>query len=107
MCFLFFRLCLEFTDKQFILKWLSEINHTSDLLNDTLFNFYMAGLYLSKICDRYQQQIVLKLLNKTILLPIVAYAIDLESNCYNRYDLIKVIPAAACIQVSFFTCLDD
>lgn len=62
----------------------------------------MAGLYLSKICDHSQQQIVLKLLNKTILLPIIAYAMDLESNCFNRYDLIKVIPTAACIQVSFY-----
>lgn len=106
MPFWFFRLCLEFTDKQFILKWLSEINHTSDLLNDTLFNLFMAGLYLSKICDRSQQQIVLKLLNKTILLPIIAYAMDLESNCYNRYDLLKAIPTAACIQVSFL-CLHD
>lgn len=98
---------MEFNDKQFISKWLSEMNQTSDLLNNSLFNFYLAGLYLSKICDRSQQQIVLKLLNKTILLPLITYAMDLESNCYNRYDLMKIIPTAACTQVSFFLCIDD
>lgn len=82
-------------------KWLSEINETSDLLKDSQFNFYLAGLYLNKIGDRSQQQMILKLLDKTILLPLIAYAIDLETSNYNRFDLIKVIPTAACIQVSF------
>lgn len=97
---LIFRLCPEFNNKQFISKWLSEINHTSDLLDNTMFNFYLAGLYLSKICDRSQQQIVLKLLNKQYLLPLISYALDLEISHYGRFDLMKVIPTAACKPVS-------
>lgn len=79
---------------------MSKINHTGDLLDDTQFNFYLAGLYLSKICDRSQQQTVLKLLNKQYLLPLIAYAVDLETSHYGRFDLMKVIPTAACIPVS-------
>jgi len=80
---------------------LTEINHTSHLLFDPQFNFYLAGLYLSKIGDRSQQQIILKLLDKKYLLPLIAYAIDQETNYFNRYDLMKVIPTAACVYVSF------
>lgn len=94
-------MCPEFDDKQFFSKWLLEINQINDLLNDAQFNFYLAGLYLCKIGDRSQQQILLKLLNKKYLMPLIAYAIDREKNFYNRFDLIKVIPTAACIQVSF------
>lgn len=61
----------------------------------------MAGLYLSKICDQSQQQIVLRFLNKKILLPLIFYAVDLETNYYNQFDLMKIIPTAACIQVKF------
>lgn len=50
--------------------------------------------------DRSQQQVILKLLNKTILLSIISYAVDLEKSYYNIFDLIKVIPTAAYIQVS-------
>lgn len=91
------KLCPEFNNKQFTSKWLSEINHTSELLNDTQFNFYLVGLYLSKICDRSQQQTVLKLLNKQYLMPLISYAVDLETSHYGRFDLMKVIPTAACI----------
>ncbi|KAF0756958.1 DUF3730 domain-containing protein [Aphis craccivora] len=91
------KLCPEFSNKEFTSKWLSEINHTSDLLNDTQFNFYLAGLYLSKICDRFQQQTILKLLNKQFLLPLISYSLDLEISHYGRFDLIKSIPTAACV----------
>ncbi|XP_060848840.1 uncharacterized protein LOC132928291 isoform X1 [Rhopalosiphum padi] len=90
-------LCPEFSDKQFTSKWLSEINHTGDLLNDTQFNFYLAGLYLSKICDRSQQKTILKLLNKQFLLSLISYSMDREINHYGRFDLMKVIPTAACV----------
>lgn len=79
---------------------MSEINHTSDLLDDTMFNFYLAGVYLSKLCDRSQQQTVLKLLNKQYLLPLISYALDLQISHYGRFDLMRVIPTAACIPVS-------
>lgn len=79
---------------------MSEINHTSDLLNDTQFNFYLVGLYLSKICDRPQQLTLLKLLNKQYLLPLISYAVDQEISNYGRFDLMKVIPTAACVPVS-------
>lgn len=95
----FFRLSSEFYSKQFFSKWLSEINSASELINDSQFSFYFAGLYLSKIGDHSQQQAVLKLLNKKILLPLIAYSVDLETCHYNRFDLIKFIPTAACIQV--------
>ncbi|KAL5242600.1 hypothetical protein ACI65C_010010 [Semiaphis heraclei] len=94
------KLCTEFNNKQFTIKWLSEINHTSDLLNDTQFNFYLVGLYLSKICDRPQQLTLLKLLNKQYLLPLISYAVDQEISNYGRFDLMKVIPTAACVPVS-------
>jgi len=84
---------------------LSEIHQTSDLLNDTQFNFYLAGLYLCKICDRTQQQTVLKLLNKQFLLPLISYSVDLETSHYGRFDLMKVIPTAACISVSLLFCM--
>lgn len=100
-----FRLCPEFNDKQLISKWLSEINQMSNLLNDREFNFYLAGLYLNKIGDRSQQQIILKLLNKQYLVPLISYAINIETRYHNQFDLIKVIPTAACIQVSFFVIL--
>lgn len=93
-----FRLCQEFNDKQFLSKWLSEINQIS-LLNDSEFNFYLAGLYLSKISDRSQKQIILKLLNKQFLMPLISYAVNIETNYHNRFDLIRLIPTAACIQV--------
>lgn len=98
-----FRLCPEFNNKQFISRWLSEINQTSSLLNDSLFNFFLAGLYLCKIGDRSQLQILLKLINKKYFMPLIAYALDLETDFYNRFDLIKVIPTAACVLVSFFS----
>lgn len=97
--FLFFRLCKKLNNKQFVSKWLSDINQSNNLLNDTLFSFYLGGLYLSKICERSQQQIILKLLNKKILLPLISYAVDLETNYNNRFDLMKIIPTAACIPV--------
>jgi hypothetical protein len=106
----FFRLSSEFYSKQFFSKWLSEINSSSELINDTTFGFYLAGLYLSKIGDHSQQQAILKLLNKKILLPLIAYAVDLETSHYNRFDLIKAIPTTACTQVNillllfFFAC---
>lgn len=100
--FKIFRLSPEFNIKQFFSKWLSEINPTSELLNDTQFSFYVAGLYLSKIGDRSQQQAVLKLLNKKILLPLITYYLELENNQCNRFDLMKAIPTAASIQVDFF-----
>lgn len=65
-------------------------------------NFYLAGIYLSKIGDRLEQQIILKLLNKKILLPLIAYDLDIETNYHNRFDLMKIIPTAACVQVSFY-----
>lgn len=101
-----FRLCRNFDDEQFISKWLSEINQSSDLLNDTLFSSFLAGLYLSRICKQSQQQIVLKFLNKKMLLPLISYAVDQETNYKNRFDLIKIIPTAACIQVRFLL-VDD
>lgn len=79
---------------------MSEINHNGDLLNDTQFNFYLAGLYLSKICDRSQQKTILKLLNKQFLLSLISYSMDREINHYGRFDLMKVIPTAACVPVS-------
>lgn len=100
--FTFFRACSEFNDKKFISKWLSEINETSEILNDTQINFYLAGIYLSKIGERPEQQIVLKLLNKQILLPLIAYALDTETNNYNRFDLMKIVPTAACVPVCFY-----
>lgn len=81
-------------------KWLSEIDEISVLLNDTQFNFYLAGLYLSRKGDRTHQQTMLKLMSKKILLPLVAYIVDLETNYYNRFDLMKAIPTTACVQVS-------
>ncbi|VVC38584.1 Armadillo-like helical,Domain of unknown function DUF3730 [Cinara cedri] len=92
------KLCKEFNDKQLISKWLSEINQISSLLNDSEFNFFLAGLYLSKMGDRSQQQIMLKLLNKQFLVPLISYAVNIETSYHNRFDLMKVIPTAACIQ---------
>lgn len=86
---------------------MSEINQSSDLLNDTQFNFYLAGLYLSKICDRSQQQTLLKLLNKQFLLPLISYAVDIETCHYGRFDLMKIIPTAACIPVSLLLLYRD
>ncbi|XP_025412636.1 uncharacterized protein LOC112685081 isoform X2 [Sipha flava] len=96
--YLLIKLSSEFYSKQFFSKWLSEINSSSELINDTTFGFYLAGLYLSKIGDHSQQQAILKLLNKKILLPLIAYAVDLETSHYNRFDLIKAIPTTACTQ---------
>lgn len=97
--FFFVRICPEFNDEQFISKWLSEIDQVSDLLNDSEFNFYLAGLYLSKMGNRSQKQIILKLLNKQFLIPIISYAVNIETSYYNRFDLIRLIPTAACVQV--------
>lgn len=79
---------------------MSEINQNHYLSNDVQFNFFLVGLYLCKIGDRSQKQSILKLLDKNFLLPLIAYATDLESSHYNRLDLMKAIPSAACIQVS-------
>lgn len=96
-----FRLCPEFDTEHFMSKWLSTINENSVILNDSQFNFYLAGLYLCKKGDRTDQQTILKLLDKKTLLPLIAYIVDLETSHYNRFDLIKIIPKAACVQVRF------
>ncbi|XP_050523203.1 uncharacterized protein LOC126895412 [Daktulosphaira vitifoliae] len=92
------KLCSNFGDSLFISNWLAKIQKSKILLENSLFSLFLAGVYLSKLCNSTQHNTLLNILNKKYLLPLITYAIDRETNCHNRLDLINVIPFTACFQ---------
>ncbi|XP_050423893.1 uncharacterized protein LOC126835384 isoform X2 [Adelges cooleyi] len=92
------KLCAEFDNQHFITKWLAKIKKSTFLSENTLFSFFVAGLYLCKRFDNHHQQSLLNLINKKYLLPFITYAINNETNCYKKLHLLQVVPTTACMQ---------